>query len=158
LWFLDKAKRDPGKVLFIDARSIYFQLDRAHREFTPEQIAFLGGLVRLYRGEEVNGYTFEPQGLGLTQSQVEAVQSAFGGGGYRGFPGLCKVATLAEIEAQGWRLNPGRYVGVSEKDADEFDFAERLEELNEVLERLNGEAHELEERIGENMINLLDSL
>ena len=53
----------------------------------------------------------------------------------RDVPGLCKVATLAEIEAQGWSLNPGRYVGVAERAADEFDFAERLEELNEELER-----------------------
>ena len=38
-------------------------------------------------------------------------------------PGLCKVATLDEIEAQGWSLNPGRYVGVAEREADDFDFA-----------------------------------
>ena len=28
-------------------------------------------------------------------------------------PGLCKAATIKEIEAQGWSLNPGRYVGVA---------------------------------------------
>ena len=61
-------------------------------------------------------------------------------------PGLCKVATLAEIEAQGWSLNPGRYVGVADRAPDDFDFTERLEELNEELELLNAEAHELEER------------
>ena len=70
--------------------------------------------------------------------------------------GLCKVATLTEIEAQGWSLNPGRYVGVAEKAADDFDFAERLEELNEELEVLNSEARELEERIGENVAKLLE--
>ena len=70
--------------------------------------------------------------------------------------GLCKVATLKEIEAQGWSLNPGRYVGVAEREAEDFDFAEKLEELNEELETLNAEAHELEERIGENVEKLLD--
>ena len=54
--------------------------------------------------------------------------------------GLCKVATLAEIEAQGWSLNPGRYVGVAARAEDDFDFKERLEELNEELETLNAEA------------------
>ena len=39
----------------------------------------------------------------------------FPDGSYRDMPGLCKVATLAEIEAQGWSLNPGRYVGVAER-------------------------------------------
>ena len=73
-------------------------------------------------------------------------------------PGLCKVATLAEIEAQGWSLNPGRYVGVAEKAADDFDFAEKLEELNEELEVLNSEARELEEQIGENVAKLLEDM
>ena len=71
-------------------------------------------------------------------------------------PGLCKVATIAEIEAQGWSLNPGRYVGVAEREADAFDFAERLGELNEELEVLNAEAHQLEERISENVTMILE--
>ncbi len=76
--------------------------------------------------------------------------------GYQDVAGLCKVATLAEIEAQGWSLNPGRYVGVAEKKAEDFDFAERLEELNEELEVLNVEARELEERIAANVAKLLE--
>ena len=70
--------------------------------------------------------------------------------------GLCKVATLAEIEAQGWSLNPGRYVGVAARAEEDFDFKERLEELNEELETLNAEARELEERIAENVVKLLE--
>jgi hypothetical protein len=76
---------------------------------------------------------------------------------YADVPGLCKVATVAEVEAQGWSLNPGRYVGVADRPADDFDFKERLEELNEELERLNAEAHELEARIAENVASLLES-
>jgi type I restriction enzyme M protein len=68
---------------------------------------------------------------------------------------LCKVATLGEIEAQGWSLNPGRYVGVAERAADDFEFIERLEELNEELEVLNGKANELGESISQNITNLL---
>ena len=54
LWFLDKGKAKTPRadtVLFIDARHIYRQIDRAHREWTPAQIGFLANLVRLYRGE-----------------------------------------------------------------------------------------------------------
>ena len=41
---------------------------------------------------------------------------------YRDAVGLCKIATLNEIEAQGWSLNPGRYVGVAQrKEAEDFD-------------------------------------
>ena len=60
---------------------------------------------------------------------------------------MCKVATLEEIKEQNYSLNPGRYVGVTEKAADDFDFYEKLEELNEELEVLNAEARELEEKI-----------
>ncbi len=47
--------------------------------------------------------------------------------------------------------------GVAErKEAEDFDFAEWLEELNEELEILNVEARELEERIAENVMMLLE--
>jgi type I restriction enzyme M protein len=84
------------------------------------------------------------------------MKESFPKGGYTDVPGLCKVATLGEIETQGWSINPGRYVGVAERAADDFEFAERLEELNEELEKLNREARELEERIAENVEGLLN--
>jgi type I restriction enzyme M protein len=68
------------------------------------------------------------------------------------------VATLEEIEAQDWSLNPGRYVGVTERPVDDFDFKERLEELNEELEVLKVEAHELEEKIAANVAALLEGV
>ena len=178
LWFLDKAKplsplpyspqkgengkgtgaRSQDTVLFIDARHLYRQVDRAHREFTPDQIAFLASLARLYRGENLNGYSFDPSGLDLTASQITLIESLFSTLEYRDIPGLCKVATRAEIEAQGWSLNPGRFVGVAQRDQEDFDFAERLQELHEELEVLNAEARELEERIASNVSTLLQGV
>ena len=159
LWFLDNGNSDVREgVLFIDARHLYRQIDRAHRDWTPAQIEFLANIARLHRGEAPenlhdsaglmaeHGFLPSPRGGGV------------GGEGakYQDVPGLCKVATLAEIEAQGWSLNPGRYVGVAARAEDDFDFKERLEELNEALETLNGEARELEERIAENVAKLLE--
>jgi len=161
LWFLDRGKRGTereDKVLFLDTRSIYTQLDRAHREWTPEQIELIASLVRLYRGENLNGFTFNasdyPQ---LAPAQLTSLQSLFSTLSYQDVPGLCKVATREEIEAQGWSLNPGRYVGVSARGEDDFDFIERLEELNEELEVLNTEARELEERIANNITSILEA-
>jgi len=151
LWFLDRGKAGTdshNKVLFLDARHIYTQVDRAHRQFTPAQIEFLADIVRLYRGRE-------PE---TTQGSADLLQEHFPDSTYCDVPGLCKVATLDEIEAQGWSLNPGRYVGVAEREEEDFDFAERLMELQEELEVLNAEAHELEERIAENVTQLLDNL
>ncbi len=74
---------------------------------------------------------------------------------YRDVPGLCKSATLDEIEDQGWSLNPGRYVGVAEREAEDVDFKARLRDLHDELERLNREGWELEERIAENAALLM---
>lgn len=70
--------------------------------------------------------------------------------------GLCKVAAIKEIKAQGWSLNPGRYVGVAERKEDDADFYERLEAMNAKLEMLNAETLELEDRIAENVAKLLE--
>ncbi|EFI36139.1 N-6 DNA methylase [Desulfonatronospira thiodismutans ASO3-1] len=149
LWFLDRGKKNTDradKVLFIDARHIYRQIDRAHRDWTPAQIEFLANIARLYRNEE-------PENLHDSQGLMD---ENFPDGKYVDVPGLCKGATLEDIEAQGWSLNPGRYVGVAAREEEDFDFKERLEELNEELEGLNVEARELEERIAENVVRLLE--
>ena len=144
-------------VLFLDARHIYTQIDRAHREFTVGQIGFLASIVRLYRGESLNGYGFDPAGLDLSGPQLEACQAMFAEEKYADVAGLCKVARRAEIEAQGWSLNPGRYVGVTEQDQVDYDFTDYIQGLNEELEILNLESHELEDKIAENMTSLLGS-
>ena len=151
LWFLNKGKQSrEDTVLFIDARHIYRQVDRAHREWTPGQIGFLANLVRLYRGEELD-FTLGGDEARMKLEEVFGIQPDFAD-----VPGLCKASTLKEIEAQGWSLNPGRYVGVSagEVVSDE-DFKAQLETLNEELERLNAEARELEATIAGNVAEIL---
>jgi len=150
LWFFDRGKRKTARadqVLFIDARHLYRQIDRAHRDWTSAQIEFLANIVRLYRGEK-------PENL---HDSADLLAEHFSGGKYADVAGLCKAATLSEIEAQGWSLNPGRYVGIAARAEEEFDFKERLEELNEELETLNAEARDLEARIAENVVKLLEA-
>jgi type I restriction enzyme M protein len=133
--------------LFLDARSLYRQLDRAHRDFLPEQIELLSNIVRLYRGEEVETDAGSAELLaehGLCE-------------GYADVPGLCKVATRAEVTAQGWSLNPGRYVGAAARAEEDVDFTVRFEELNEELVQLNAEAAALEEQIAENVAVVLEA-
>jgi len=49
LWFFDKAKTD-DRILFIDARNIFTQIDRAHREFSEEQIQNIAIISQLHKG------------------------------------------------------------------------------------------------------------
>ncbi len=149
LWFFDRAKPRTSRadeVLFIDARHIFHQVDRAHRDFREEQTEFLANIVRLWRG---NAPELAFGSTALLRDRLGGLEA------YRDVPGLCHVATRDVIEAQGWSLNPGRYVGVAEGEADAGDFKERLEALQEELERLNGEALELQGRIALNVAELL---
>jgi type I restriction enzyme M protein len=150
LWFFDKNKKNTDRkdrVLFIDARHIYNQIDRAHRDFLPEQIEFISNIVRLYRGEPIE----------TDSGSAKLMKEHFPKGKYQDVAGLCRVAPIEKIREHGYSLNPGRYVGVAEKEGEDFDFYERLEELNEELEQFNVEARELEERIGENIAGIMES-
>lgn len=157
LWFFDRGKAKTKRkdtVLFIDARHIYRQVDRAHRKFSPKQVEYVANIVRLYRGEKPEFLAEDDEEHPGEEPNLKATFPKLK---YADVAGLCKVATLEEIEAQGWSLNPGRYVGVADREEDDFIFAERLEELNEELEVLNSEASELEQRIANNVAKLLEA-
>jgi len=148
LWFFDKGKKDTSRadtVLFIDARHIYRQIDRAHRDWTDMQIGFLANIVRLYRGEAPD-FT-----LGGAEAKAK-LEEVFGRRPrFADVLGFCRAAKVADIIAQGWSLNPGRYAGVAAGEAvSDADFGERFEAFNEELEVLTAHAHELEKTIADN--------
>jgi len=148
LWFIDKGKRKTDRadsVLFVDARKIFNQIDRAHRDFKPEQIEYLANIVRLHRGDK-------PE---FIEGSDQLMATAFPDGTYEDVAGLCKVATGAEIKAQGWSLNPGRYVGVEAAATDDFVFTERLQALHAELEELEGRATDLSSRLSASVAFLL---
>ena len=74
----------------------------------------------------------------------------FGGGEYRDVLGLCKAASLADIEERGWSLTPGAYVGVAPAEDDGVDFAQRMGEIHRELLELQKESNELMETISRN--------
>lgn len=289
LWFFDKAKPDE-RILFIDARNVYTQIDRAHREFSEEQVQNLAVISQLRRGrrekfvalveryfaqgmeklaenkeqvgpvaeqllavldgkagkqavgellaqwsalpklqQQYAGYrekhggersidkknaaqralreTFDPffaalhEGLKhldktvrqhekqqadeakaegkrpaqdrktkALKTSLEALhdevknaeshfhhihwlQERFPEARYEDVTGLCKLATLKEVEEQDWSLNPGRYVGVviEEDGKSEEEFVAELLAMNEELGRLNAEARGLETLIAQNI-------
>lgn len=280
LWFFDKNKQDE-RILFIDARNIFTQIDRAHREFSAAQINNIAIISRLHRGErtaflalideyfaqgaeklaeceaQLNAFViqcgdllndeerqalttplnrlteqlaslqqhaqahqqsqplvpettltlidaqnqtqqalaapFKPlfaqlratlkqtnKTLRQQESQKNAhralrasleqlqqqikhaatcyqhidwLQERFPHATYEDVTGLCKLATLAEIKAQDYSLNAGRYVGVviEEDGKTEEEFLADLQQLNAQLERLNAEARVLEGVIAHNV-------
>lgn len=74
----------------------------------------------------------------------------FGKGEYADIPGLCRVATLEEIEAKGYSLTPGAYVGVAPTEDDGVDFHQRMTEIHQELRALQEESNRLMETISKN--------
>ncbi len=133
LWFLDKGKEKTDRaknVLFIDARNIFHQLTRRLRDFTSEQIQEIADIVRSYRGEK-------------------------GARPYVDVKGLCKLATIEDIEINGWSLNPGRYIGLAEEELENEDFMGKVISLRDELNQLNKKAHTLEKTALANLQNIL---
>lgn len=117
LWFLNRAKKQPGKTLFIDARKMGTMVSRRLREMTEEDIA-----------------------------KVAAVFDVFESGKHKDEPGFCATATIEEVAKQDFILTPGRYVGLTEEDGDSEPFDEKMIRLTEELGRLltQGRTVELE--------------
>lgn len=166
-WFFDKGKPEErkDKVLFIDAREIYRQVDRSHRDFSDKDLSLLTNIVRLYRGdknrinpnESITNTPWREKLKDIGVGSTDRTDNLFPNNEYKDVKGLCKVANLSEIEAQGWSLNPGRYVGVADEEDDGVDFYERLSEFNDELRTLNEEARKLENQISNNISKILNS-
>ena len=169
LWFFDKAKPDnqKDKILFIDARNVFTQVDRAHRKFSDEQIKNLGIITRLYDGDteafEALLKEYEAKAIGedkeYYESQIQWLLERFPNHQYQDVIGLCKVATIDGedgLEEQEWSLNAGRYVGVVIQDdgLTEDEFKEHISDLLKEYSSLNAKSLDLEKSIEKNLKEL----
>lgn len=82
-----------------------------------------------------------------TARQFEWLTEKFGDGEYNDVLGLCKIASIQEIEEKNYSLTPGAYVGVAEQEDDGVDFHERMNEIHAELAQLNQEASVLMDEI-----------
>ena len=160
LWFFNKQRTNKDEILFIDARNIFTQVDRAHRKFSDEQIKNLGIITRLYEGDSdafwqlVDEYKSEGK-----QEEVDWLLERWPEGKYRDVIGLCKVAKITGedgIEDNDWSLNAGRYVGVVIEDdgMTSEEFRQEMLSLNSEFSKLNAEAVDLQKKIEKNMVEL----
>lgn len=179
LWFFDRAKANKDEILFIDARNIFTQIDRAHRKFSDEQIRNLGIVTRLYEGktEEFEALLADYRTKlaeapevsddedimpkSYWQSNIDWLTERFPEGRYRDVVGLCKAAKIEGedgIKDQDYSLNPGRYVGVVIEDdgLTQEEFKQRMMTYYTKLTELNKEAHGLENKIAENLKELFE--
>ena len=153
LWFFDKSKRKKDEILFVDARGVFTQVDRAHRKFSDWQIKNLAIITRLYEGDTAafKALKAEHKMNGNTEA-LAWLEERFPDGVYNDVTGLCKVAKLDGedgIRDQDYSLNAGRYVGVVIEDdgMTEAEFKAEMSRLDDELRTLGKEARELEKAI-----------
>ena len=129
LWFVARNRENrKGKVLFIDARSLGYMINRRNKEFTTEDIAKIADTYHNWRGTN--------------------------GGKYKDEAGFCKVAMLEEIAEHDYVLTPGRYVGSAEVEEDDEEFEAKMKRLAGELKKQFSESDKLEKQIKENLAKI----
>ena len=160
LWFFNKQRTKRDEILFIDARNIFTQVDRAHRKFSDEQIKDLGIISRLYEGDsEAFWALVDEYKASGKQAEVDWLLERWPDGKYQDVIGLCKVAKLNGEDGiidNDYSLNAGRYVGVVIKDdgMTETEFKDTMKNLNTEFQALNDEASALAKQIEDNLKEL----
>lgn len=171
LWFFDKNKicDNPKnvKILFIDARNTFTQIDRAHRKFSEEQIDNLSVISRLYEGDNSLYFSLLEKYKNILKTcndedkkywldNISWLEQNFPDGTYRDVKGLCKVVSIEEedgIKEQFWSLNAGRYIGVQ----DEYDSIS-LDELKKESIRFIETINDLNSKSKTNIEKILSDL
>lgn len=71
-------------------------------------------------------------------------------GEYRDIPGLCRIASIEDVEVKNFSLTPGAYTGAEEVADDGIDFTSRIKEIHSELEKLQNRSAEIFATIKEN--------
>ncbi len=109
------------------------------------------------RNEKKKTQTYYDELIAKEEEQFTIAKEAqwlyenFGKGEYQDVLGLCKIATIQEIEEKGYSLTPGAYVGVAPQEDDGVDFEERMHEIHKELLQLQEESNQLMDTISNNM-------
>ncbi len=129
IWFFNKAKKQRGKTLFVDARNLGTMVTRKLRELTDEDIHTIA-----------NTYTAYEQGDDVTRK------------------GFSIAASLSDMASQDYILTPGRYVGIEDKEEDSEPFDEKMArltgELGDLFEQSHAAESEIREQLGKIGFNL----
>lgn len=136
LWFFDKAKANKDEILFVDARNIFTQIDRAHRKFSDEQIRNLSIITRLYEGkteafdalladyraklEEAPEVSDDEDIMPKSywQANIDWLTERFPEGNYKDVVDLCKVAKVGKVYD-----DKGKFVGYEDDSIGDQDFS-----------------------------------
>lgn len=158
---LEKNFRDFEKLFKLADDNLKSKEDKAWKTLDkPKDIRILLDKLNEYSNPvKNNNYEDEEKSPVYFLKMAEWLQQRFPKAEYEDVTGLCKLATIADIEEQDYSLNPGRYVGVviEEDGMTEEEFETEIKRLNSELNSLNTSASDLEKLINQNILNLFEN-
>ncbi len=126
-----------------------YEFESLMKELSEERLVF-----RTYKRllpDNTNNLTEQINEMISVLTEAKFLTDCFGDGEYHDIPGLCKIASRAEIKEKHWSLTPGAYVGVAEQqNEDDEDFAIRMKQIHTELKALQVESHRLMNTISKN--------
>ncbi|MGI3213379.1 N-6 DNA methylase [Roseovarius tibetensis] len=148
---------DRAKALVKEIDHLYKLATRVHQADVADGTKPAEGKKRLYELDAARQEVTEHlKNARYFHTQSEWLQTRFPDAEFRNVEGLVKLVGHNELEAKGWSLTPGRYVGVAPEEEDEdFDFEEALRDIHIEIDGLNAEAVELAEVISSNLKELI---
>lgn len=148
---LSQYRQELGKQLSFSERAEQLETDLQNARAEAKEVVAQAARKDKKRIEAEYQDTIQALEQKLTVAKEALwLTEKFGDGVYQDIPGLCKAATLEEIEQKGFSLTPGAYVGVAPAEDDGVDFHERMAEIHKELLELQAESDRLMETISKN--------
>ena len=141
------------KALRVEAKKAVEDAKNAEAEAREKKEKYEGKKPKAIQ-EEYDAKIAELTEIITIAKEANWLYEKFGEGIYTDVAGLCKIAEIEEIEAKGWSLTPGAYVGVAPVTDDGVNFEERMSEIHLELLSLQAESSDLMDTISQNMIEL----
>ena len=148
---LSQYRQELGKQLSFSERAEQLETDLQNARAEAKEVVAQAARKDKKRIEAEYQDTIQALEQKLTVAKEALwLTEKFGEGAYQDIPGLCRAATLEEIEQKGFSLTPGAYVGVAPAEDDGVDFHERMAEIHKELLELQAESDRLMETISKN--------
>jgi len=147
VWFINRNKKNPGKVLFIDAREMGMMIDRTHRELSDDN----------NRYDVVKKEDKPWSDLPAEECDVQRIAQTFRdyeNDVLQDVKGFCAVKTIEDIAKKDYKLTPGSYVGIADEEDDGIPFEVKMQSLTDELSELFNSEIDLQKTIKDHLTNI----
>lgn len=140
VWFINRAKKNPGKFLFIDARKMGMMVDKTHRELSDAENRYDN-----IKKEDKPWAQTPPEECDI--QKIASLFRSFENNSLEDEKGFYSVADLETVKKKDYVLTPSIYVGVEENEISEEEYEDKMARLSKSLSILFDKDRELEAKV-----------